>query len=209
MTRLGTLPTTILAILNEQPAEISIITFGTGASHDSSGVVEAEVTKNYLLTRFEHLSDFPIIANHPHWLVAKEAIRKLIENSTTDTVSQNTVEEIAHAAELFTQHQITRVIEVTGASHGPRCQLMQNVARASAVIPATQQWQLITDDIAYQDTEAGDTVVFEEPHRGDDPLLKLPPHLRPAKLFRRFFAIPKEKQVAFLEEVAQLVKKYT
>lgn len=206
--RLGTLPTAILAILDERLSEVSMITFGTGASHDSNGTLEAEVTKRFFIEKFDHLDDFPIIADHPCWPTEKEAIRRLVMASSTDIVSQNTVEEIACAAELFTQHHITRVIEVTGASHGPRCQLMQNVARASSVIPATQQWHLVTDDIAYYNTEAGDTLVFEEPHRSDDPFLNVPARLRPAKLFRKFFMVPKEKQVAFLEEVAQLMKRY-
>lgn len=41
--KLGTLPTAILAALNEGVDNIALITLGTGASHDETGAPEAQV----------------------------------------------------------------------------------------------------------------------------------------------------------------------
>ncbi len=208
LTKLGTLPTAVLSILNEGPANVSVITMGSGASRNSDGILEAEVIKRLFIEKFDGLDEFPAINAHSQWLEDKEVIRDLVKNSIADIASQNTVEELTQASTLFEQHRVARVIEITGASHGPRCQLMQSVARASGVITASQRWQLVTDDIAYYGTEVGDTLVFEEPHRGGDPIMNILAELHPAKLFRQFFAIPKDDQAAFLEESAQLFKKY-
>lgn len=206
--KLGTLPTAILAALNEGVDNITLITLGTGASHDETGSLEAQVTKDFLVSRLNDLEKFPSIRDHPEWQKNKELMARLVDNAVVDLSSQNTNEEIGNAAMLFRQYKITKVIEVTGASHAPRCQLLQGVARAKGVIPNSQQWQLVADDTPYTNTTVGDTVVIEEPHRGDDHILNIPDELRPAKLFRQFYTIPKDQQESFLNELAKLLEKY-
>lgn len=77
----------------------------------------------------------------------KEIIHKLVVNAVVDTNSQNTVGELGNATTLFEQHNIVKVIEISGASHTPRCQLLQGVAKAKGTVPNSQQWQLVADDI--------------------------------------------------------------
>lgn len=202
--QLGSLPMTILCILNERPEYIGVFSIGSGASQDEHGTLEAVATKNMLLEKFDALDEFSVIRNHRLWPETKEAIRQLAESAITDTDAQNTAEEIANAATLFAACNVTKVIEVTGASHAPRCQLLQGTARSSGVIPPSQHWQLVADDIAYPGTKVSDTLVFEEPHRSDDPILQLPKELRPTKVFRSSLTIPNDEKAAFMAQVAAL-----
>lgn len=206
--RLGSLPTAVLAALNEGVPNIAVVTLGTGGSYNVAGDRESEVTQQLFISRFSELEQFAVIKNHPRWAEDKEMLKELVNNAVLDVVTQNTKEEIAAAAEVFRQYGVTRVVEVTGASHAPRCAQLQGMARAEGVIPALQQWALVADDVPYTGSSVADTTVIEAPHRGDDPVLHIPENIRPAKLFAQFYAIPNDQKEAFLEEIAQVVKKY-
>jgi hypothetical protein len=199
---LGSTPTAVLSMLDENPARVKIVSMGTGASFREDGTVEAEATKEFLLDNFDGLDEFTLIQTHPLWRNNKRLIKGLIEDAATDTASQNTKEEIANAALLFDAEGVSRVIEVTGASHAPRCQLVQSMAREEGEIPSTQRWQLVADDIAYPGTMVGDTLIFEEPHRGDDPAKQWPLEQRPTRVFREYFSLPADRKRQFLAQVA-------
>lgn len=207
--RLGTLPTAVLAMLDEGPSNIALLIIGSGGSTSPDGRSEADITKQLFISKFNDLNLIPTISSHPRWSAAKEKVRKLVDSAVVDNITRNTKEEIANAACMFAEHDINSVIHVTGASHGPRCQQLQAVARETGVIPAGQRWRLVTDDIPYPGTSAGDTLVMEEPHRLDDPMQHVARELRPAQLFSRFYyVIPTERRPAFLEELAQLIERY-
>jgi hypothetical protein len=199
---LGSGPEAILSILDEGVSRLDIVTIGTGSSSKPDGTVEAEAMQGLILEKYDGLDEFQVIHSHPLWPENKGIIRSLIEDAALDTTSQNTAEEIARAARLFTVRGLHRVIEVTGASHGPRCQVLQGSAREKGVIPRNQRWRLITDDEPFAWTSAGDTLVIEEPHRGDDPAIHFPPELTPSKVFRKYFQLPQSTRLAFLGRVA-------
>lgn len=201
---LGSLPMAILVILNEGPERFGLITTGTGASSKMDGTTESEATKYFFIRKFDDLEEFARIKNHPRWAADKLLIKKLVNNTINDNVSQNTIEEVANAAVLFRKNRIRRVMEITGASHAPRCELIQSTARARGLIPPSQVWLLIADDVPYSHSKVSDTLVFEEPHRGDDPARDWPRNLRPPDVFREYLNIPPRKRLAFLREVSRL-----
>jgi hypothetical protein len=201
---LGTLPATLLAILNDAPEDVRVITMGSGGSRRSDGAWEGEVIRDLFISRFDDFEVFTAISSHPMWDLHKKHLLQLAEQSVLDLMSQNTTDEIANAAKLFSELGITKVLEITGASHGPRCQLAQGAAREARTIPAGQYWTLITDDIPYANTKVSDTAVFEEPHRGDDPVLKLPHKYHGTQVFKKLYEIPPHKRGEFLRGVADL-----
>lgn len=204
---LGRIPRAVLSILDTNPDQVALITIGTGASKSQTGVYEAELVKKLGLDNFDQLDKFTQIREHPGWHKSRAHIHKLLQSAATDTASKNTREEIANAAELFSHRHIEKVIEVTGASHAPRCQLEQSVAFAEGAIPRSQRWSLVASDVAFYGTEVGDTAIFEEPHRGDDPATGWPKELHAPRVFKQYFSLPAQEKLDFLTQVDALAKR--
>lgn len=205
--RLGTLPTAVLSILDVEPERFKVVTIGTGASQRPDGTVEAAALQEFLLENYQELDEFDRIRNHPLWDAARLSVREMVEKAILDTASQNTQQEIANAADLFSMFNVKRVVEVTGASHAPRCQLVQSVARDAGVIPSSQRWSLVADDVPFPDTTISKTIVFEQPHRGDDPDRNLPEGLGVTDVFRKIFAVKGfERRVATLTAIDDVLK---
>jgi hypothetical protein len=206
--RLGRLPRAVLAILDADPRTIGLVTIGTGASRSENGTFEAELVKHLALQRFGQLDNFTAIRDHPEWPKNGSHIQSLLEASITDTASKNTHQEIGNAATLFSKRKINRVFEVTDPSHGPRCQRDQGVARASGLIPPSQRWHLVTSNVPYPGTTVEDTVVFEVPHRGDDPAIAWPKDKQASRVFSQYFSMSNEDKIGFLNDVDDLAKQW-
>lgn len=201
--KLGALPMMILVALNRGPENIKTIVFGTGAS-EKEGLLESEYMKRYLLESFWRLDDFEQIDNHDQLDSLSELYVGLVPKIICETTSKNTVEEIAAAAKIFTEAGVTEVIQITSASHAPRCIKDAAVAAEQGLIPADQLWYVVRDQSTYAGMKAGDVAIFEPPHRGDDPMINAP--LLPHQVFPSLYKIKSmEDKVTALREIESVI----
>lgn len=193
--RMGTVPTAVYNILEEGPEQFGALAMGTGASRREDGTLEAEATHELLTERFDELAEFALIGEHPRWESSKGLLEVLIDDAVVDVWSKNTRYEVAHAAVIFNDLGINRVIQVTARDHAPRCQVVQGEAREAGLIPLSQRWLLVADSVPYLGGLAGGPVVLEQPHRGDDETLtKWDPGLWPANFMNAFFDLPRDRR---------------
>ncbi len=179
---LGDLTKLVELLLREVPQKpVTHIVTGTTETI-KEGLLDGEYTKKYLLDHFDKLYDFPrlstLLRPLPDMAVAKLRIR--LENMIVTAPLKNTADEIMHSARIFSEHGVDEVIQITSASHGPRCIQLQAVARADGSIPATQLWSVVMSDMCFGGSSPKDTLVIETPHRADDPLLHFTPTLSEA-----------------------------
>ena len=181
--QMGTVPTTILTMLNAGPEKIKAMYIGSGSSLSWGMQFESYDIFDRFWKRFDEFEDFKPISDHPKantdsWFWISMALN----DAVTDIRAKSTREEIAEAAALFTDRGVRRVYQVTNSSHGARCLEYQNLAREQDIIPADQQWFTATDDQRYlADINEGPAVV-ETPHRDDDPFLNQPRETWPVTL---------------------------
>lgn len=177
--RLGDLLKLTELLLREAPTEpVEAIVMGT-TSATKNGLLEGEYTKKYLLDHFDELWQFDRLKKLLNKL-SKDQISKLKDRFASIIVTpivKNTKEEIQEASRIFKEHDVRKVIQVSAASHGPRCIQLQAAARADGLIAADQLWFVAVTDMCFQDSSPGDTMIIEVPHRGDDPLTQFSPTL--------------------------------
>ncbi len=165
----GSLPKVVELVLDEpECSPYQTIIFGGGPSTKDS-MTEGEYTKKYLLDRLDDLREFPRFAQRLGGS-ALSNLRGRLEGIVVTEPFTRSVDEIAIAAQMFEERQVTRVTQVTAASHAPRCVQLQSAARATGQIPASQKWSLVADDRCYESANPLSTMIFEPPHRGDDPM---------------------------------------
>lgn len=166
---LGSLTKVVELILQESSGEpIGMILFGGGPS-EKDGLCEGQYLKKYLLDHLDEITKFPRFSG----AVTPDVLRKLeerVKNIVVTEKFERSMNEVAIAAERFKDSGITKVYQVTAASHAPRCVQIQCAARVQGLIPKEQQWFLVADDRCYEGTDPFSTAVFESPHRGDDPM---------------------------------------
>lgn len=182
---LGAIPMMVLVVLNRGIKNVETIVFGTGAS-EQDGLKEAEYMKRFLLEHMEALGEFNQIRKHPNYDLA--ALKELFGGIICEITSQNTPQEIEAASKIFARASIDEVIHITSASHAPRCIRDAAAAFEQGLIMAGQVWALVCDQTAYKGTRASDVVVFEPPHRGDDPMTRAP--IQAHEVFGKFFKVP-------------------
>ncbi|OHA83038.1 MAG: hypothetical protein A2408_02550 [Candidatus Yonathbacteria bacterium RIFOXYC1_FULL_52_10] len=204
---LGSLPLMVYTALTEGLENIAVVVFGTGAS-EKDGLKEAEYTKKYLVDHMNDLSQFACIKEHEGFQshLALARLSKLCDGIVTETVSTNTVQEIANTAKIFQAHGCTKVIQITCGSHEPRCARLRSEVKKQGLIPRGQIWYSIGDDMTFADSSISDVVIVEPPHRGDDPLLGAV-HL-PHRLVPRMFKIDLGLRQHFLSEFDELLTEY-
>ncbi len=189
--RHGDLTKLVELVLREVPQKpiTYIVTGSTETIKD--GLLDGEYTKKYLLDHFDQLKDFPRLnaLMRPLSAMAQATLRKRLENMIVTAPLKNTAEEIVHSARLFSEHDVNEVIQITSASHGPRCIQLQATARAENNIPASQQWFVLMSDMCFGASTPKDTLIIETPHRGDDPMLHFKPTLSEA-LQPYFYQLP-------------------
>lgn len=173
---LGSLPKVVELLLDEPACEpITTIVFGCGPS-TKDGLSEGEYTKRYLLEHLDGLRAFPRFSGRLDDAMFTTLRKRLEEIVVTERIERS-LDEVVHASRIFTECNVTRVFQVTAASHAPRCMQLQSVARAAGLVPKTQQWFLVADDRCYEGSDPQSTVVFEPAHRGDDPIYGLSPSI--------------------------------
>ncbi len=180
---LGGLPKVAELLLNEPACEpIVSVVFGCGPSV-KDGLSEGEYTKRYLLERLSELRAFTRFKDRLDDETLERLRRRLEQVYVTPKIERS-IDEVVFAADYFAKQGITRVWQVTAASHAPRCVQIQAAARAAGLIPKAQQWALVADDRCYEGAEPFSTLVMEVPHRGDDPMFGFEPSL--PKLLREY-----------------------
>ena len=202
--KLGTLPMAVLVALTRGPENIGVIVMGTGAS-EKNGLKEAEYAKKFLVDHMAELQDFEVIRRHPRFQSTRDiaSVTKLFSAAICELRSQNTVEEIANASSIFAGEGIGEVIQVTCASHAPRCIRDAAVAQEKGLIPPELLFSVVRDHMVYAGTSAGDIAIMEPPHRGDDRMLGAP--ILPHMVFPKLYKIPFEKRIEILQEIDGLL----
>lgn len=196
--KMGNLPMLVELLLTECKSEpVTTIAMGC-ASSQKDGLSEGEYHKQYLLRRLPDVKEFPRLKN----LMPKEGsaayrtLQQRLEGIFVSPVIRGTREEIEWAAKLFKKQGVAKVIQVTAASHAPRCIQLQSILRAEGVIDKDQRWSVIADDMCFANATPSSTVILEPPHRGDDPLMGAMPTLGQA--LNPFFSLSAEDKHAFL-----------
>jgi hypothetical protein len=171
----GSLPKVAELVLREAASEpVEVIVFGCGPSR-KDGLSEGEYTKQYLLSHLAELKKFPRFKALKAADIAQ--LRARLKQIIVLSPPTRTIDEVVGATKIFADQNITKVLQVTAASHAPRCIQIQSAARSQGLIPSQQQWAVITDDRSYAGADPFSTLVMEPPHRGDDPMIGFRPSL--------------------------------
>lgn len=216
--QLGRIPQGVLVAVEH---DASTIVFGTGASsktfrlgdpeQQEKELLEADYSLEYLRTHFASLAKFSVLNERfPNLQSAQgleEARKNLLDRIVVDTDSQNTVEEIRNAGEIFLDRDVERIILVSSPSHVVRC-----LRDATALFHAEPKFERFVNEIyacpsttCYEGTSAGDVVVIEPPHRPDRHVV--PTHRR----IQRMLTLQKlnyEDLVSLIEEFDDLLQRY-
>lgn len=197
---LGSLPKVAELLLNEPACEpIVSVVFGCGPSV-KDGLSEGEYTKRYLLERLSELRAFTRFKDRLDDETLERLRRRLEQVYVTPKIERS-IDEVVFAADYFAKQGITRVWQVTAASHAPRCVQIQAAARAAGLIPKAQQWALVADDRSYEGTDPFSTLILEVPHRGDDPMYGFKPALAEVLRDYQYGLSPEDKRkLAYLVE---------
>jgi hypothetical protein len=204
--RLGSLPL-LCRLLLTQPARYrnARIVIHNGLSQ-KDGLKEGTYSKRFLLDNLESLADFPrfkpLLESNPEKL---HALKRQIEGIIIGADLVRTSDEISAAARTLRPPAIQEVIQIACASHAPRCLQLQAAARAQGQIPDNQLWLVMASDVFFSRSgSATDTVIFEEPHLGFDPMIEFRP-TAPAVL-RQYFKLPPPAKQQFLRDAHQFMQ---
>jgi hypothetical protein len=199
--QLGDQATLARVVLSLGPREVlACIVFGRGESW-REGFNEAEYAKRYLLDNFGRLRDFPVLAPllaHMDDVELAAFRRKLTAIIETEEVL-NTADELEAAAEIFAEHGVDKVIQITAASHASRCIKEQAVIRARGKIDKRQLWFTVATDVSYDNTTPEDVCVIEPLHRPDQAITYLRPGL--AEVIAPYFALSDDEKRTFIRMV--------
>lgn len=178
--------------------EAEVVVFGTGAS-EKGGKKEAEVIRDYLFENFFELEKFPIY----NGIKLKEAERRMKKISVLETKSQNTLEEVKFAGEIFKNHGIERAILVSSPTHISRClrDAYAVFSKKKELSYLAQELYATPSQVCYPGHKAGDVIVMEPPHRPDRPSLY--------PCVKRMMDVPEEKLKEFLNDLESLLRKYS
>lgn len=199
--KLGDLAMLVLVILRLEPTEqVERIVIGRGPSW-RDGLNEGEYTKQFLLDNFNRLREFPRLRPLLDELSDEQSadLRALFENIVITAEIKNTVAEIEAAAKLFTEKEVSKVVQISAASHASRCIKEQAVARSHGTIPKNQLWQTVATDMPYHDTKPEDVAVIEPLHRRDQPMTFVRPGM--SEVIAPYFFLPDPDKKEFVKHV--------
>ncbi len=207
--RLGDLTKLVELLLQEAPQK-PITHIVTGSTETiKEGLLDGEYTKKFLLDHFDNLQEFPRLRTLLQNFSTEDLtrLRKRLEAMIVTKPLRNTADEIEHSATIFSKHDIHEVIQVTSASHGPRCIQLQASTRAEGKIPKDQQWFVVMSDMCFGNSKPKDTLIVETPHRGDDPMLDFRPTLSET-LQPYFYELSTENKKKLNVQIKDFMEKY-
>jgi hypothetical protein len=205
--KLGDLSMLAMVILRLEPTEqVERIVIGRGPSW-RDGLNEGEYTKQFLLDNFNRLREFPRLQPLLDALSEEQLakFRALLEGIVITPEIKNTVAEIEAAAKLFAEKEVSKVIQISAATHASRCIKEQAVARSHGTIPKNQLWQTIATDMPYHGTKPEDVAVIEPLHRRDQPMTFVRPGM--SEVIAPYFFLPDSDKQEFVKLVKDFMDK--
>lgn len=215
---MGRLPQGLLTAYTH---DADVIVFGSGASSkeyryshspkSGTELVESEYTFEYLASHFDNLLNFKpwqdMVAEAKDVNAWRELEKKLLDRIVLDTVSQNTVEELATAGKMFVDHGVERVLLISSPTHIVRVlrdanKVYQNEYQFRQFMYSVHAVPCIT---CYEGSTPSDVVVIEPPHRPDRHVL--PTHRR----IQRMLALQKldpTDLMHFINDFDELLQHY-
>jgi hypothetical protein len=184
--------------------EIASIVIGRGPSR-RDGLDEGDYSKKFLLDNFDRLEEFELLKPLFAQLSGDEraALRRAMENVVITSEVLTTLAEITEAAKIFNEAQVDKVIQISAASHAPRCIKQQSVLQRAGVINKSQLWQTVATDMSYHGTKPEDVCVIEPLHRLDQPLTYIRPGL--SEVILPYFSFNDEEKKAFIKTVDEFM----
>lgn len=179
--------------------------FGTGAS-EKDGVPECVYTHRFLGDNLSRLTQFPEFLGFgvlgPEWL--REVLTPRLEEAHLDAESRNTYEEIRNAIGLARTVGADQIVQVTSPGHVARC------ANTTAMLIENSnlndiRFMVVSSRSSTEGFCAAHTVVFEHPHRGDDPMISA--ELMPHQVFPRIFRLSPERRRVLFSNLDTLLMK--
>lgn len=192
--RMGQLPIT-LRVLAEEQHRIRVLSFGTGASH-VNGEWEAQRAARVLRDGYREFGSWDRFRCVDG--VYSDEVDRIIRTPRMDVRSQNTEQELMFAKEFMLREGLDRFVGVTCPSHLPRCTAVGDKVFSGSGISVL--W--VPSEAHYLGASPGDAVVFEAPHRSDDPIAAGGYRLN--ELMARFWMLPNKLQ--FLQELKVLLE---
>jgi len=181
---LGQILKTCLLAYQEQP---DVIIFGTGASQ-KEGLKESEYTIKYMLDNIEEVSKFPQFQD----IDINKLGAFMYCHSIPETKSQNTLEELKQAMDIFSSYNINRMILVSNPDHISRCMQLAHQVYHDSKPHGLDQIFAAQSDICYDGSLNITSKIIEMPHRGDDPSPNL------SKSIGNYFKLPLDKKKEFV-----------
>jgi hypothetical protein len=203
--KLGDLATLVRVILTLAPDdEVTEIIVGRGPSQ-RDGLDEGDYTKKFFINKLDTLGEFETLQPLLNSLGddGRLRLRALIENITVSDPIISTLDEMVKAAAIFNESGVDKVIQISAASHAPRCVKEQTVLREKGVISNSQLWFSVATDITYHNTKPGDVCVIEPLHRLDQPLTSVRPGL--SEVIAPYFAFNDDDKKAFIKAVNEFM----
>ncbi len=200
--------------------DAAVIVMGTGASSepfhfgddpdDEVPLPEAEYSFRYLQEFFSDLGGFAALhealgtANSARFAASRESLLGRVQ---LDLKSQNTLEEIENASNIFLQHQVEQVILVSSPSHIVRClrDAADLYSRDSRFAAFRSNLLAVPSVTCYEGSTPADVVVIEPPHRPDRHVL--PTHRRIQRMLE-LQRMSEADLVALIEDFDQLLQRY-
>lgn len=193
---MGSFATLAEVVLRRMPHdEITSIVLGS-TDMQKDGLSHGEYAKQYMLSRYDELAKFSRLGPLLHRLTDEELHRfhDLLENIEITPTIKNTAGEISAAVKIFADAGVEEAIHIASLSHAPRCIQLQSAARADGTIPPGQLWLLRASDAPYADADPFSTLIFEAPHRDDDPMLGFEPKMVDVMRPYQYALSPENKQ---------------
>jgi hypothetical protein len=184
---LGQILKTLSPVSQENP---EIVVFGTGAS-GKDGLKESEYTIKYMFDRFNELVDFPQF----HGVDIQNLKYFMSYRSIAEKRSQNTLEELRRAMDIFSSYSVNRVVIVSNPDHISRCMQLAHQVYHESKPRGLEGFFAAQSDIGYNGTLAVTSKIIEMPHRRDDPSPDL------SRLIGRYFKLPLESKREFVNLV--------
>ncbi len=199
--RIGTGPLGLLIAMKKGAQ----LVFGTGAS-EKDGLKECEYTATFLRGRLGLLNQFPEFAGYrqydPYQLEA--IFRPILREAHLDTASKNTDQEVQNVVAFARSIGATEIIAVTSPGHNARC------GNTAAVLDEKREcdfsglgYMVRAARSSTPEFCAGHTVIFEHPHRGDDPMIRSP--LMPHEVFPLLFKVPPSERMELFGRIKDLI----
>lgn len=159
---LGRVPKALLVAIEHKS---ELIFWGTGAS-EIDGKKESWYTYEYSLKQIRSLSE--VYSQSNFGMSVSETIEWIESVSRADSLTQNTVEEIAEAGLICLERGVMKLILVSSPTHIARChqealKLREQGGLKNLAISAE------ASDTCYFNSTSADVVIIEPPHRGDRP----------------------------------------